>query len=157
MISDLLLEYDEMIEHVRKFYSSRKIVEDAKEACLKKLEKYYTYFDFPAYYVCTILNPSTKMKLFNALGWKTEYIQLAKNTMKDVFESYARECGIKSPCDISSPEVDLSKFSAAKRRVWELCLESQSTEKTELDQYLDENIMLPDVQILDYWKVCIYK
>ena len=146
-----------MIEHVRKFSSVRKTVEAAKEACLKKLEKYYAYFDFPAYYVCTILDPSTKMVLFDVLGWKKEYIELALNTMKNVFESYAEASGEESRVNnTSSPMVDLSKFSKNKRRVLAQMSEGiQSTGKTELDQYLEDKTPYHPVPILDYWKVCI--
>jgi hypothetical protein len=55
-IANLLMDYDSLIENVRKVASkSDFFLKEPLKACLEKLEKYYIYFDYPVYYVSTCI------------------------------------------------------------------------------------------------------
>jgi hypothetical protein len=163
------------IEDFQKQNDTNVVIKTAANSAMEKLKKYYKTTDALVYTVSTsiyifylifffftiyvglfiftiflVLDPRLKLTYHRGNNWEEEYIAEAQKTISDLYENqYAPVAEELVEEDNELSDDDLFCHIYKKRRL--------SNNENELDLYLKTPIVPAEVDLLQWWKVCIIK
>ena len=167
------------IEDFQKKNDTNVVIKTAANSAMEKLKKYYKITDALVYTVSTsiyifylifffftiyvglfifnniftiflVLDPRLKLTYHRGNNWEEEYIAEAQKTISDLYENqYAPVAKELVEEDNELSDDDLFCHIYKKQRL--------SNSENELDLYLKTPIVPAEVDLLQWWKVCIIK